>query len=144
MDRITNLSEVNDALERLGYEPTLNEESVSLTVGQFPTVLTQNDDGDLVISCQLLTLGEIDQERLTEFAFSALDVNTRIRPFALSVITEHDDPSITEDESYPVILTNSVPMCDLQESEVEKAMDSLRAALEGSRFALEAGQPQPV
>lgn len=146
---ISNLAEVHEALQDLAYPAELHPEAVitwPIKRGTFPVIVTINTRSELVISCQIAKLGAIQEDRLTEFAFAALDANSRLSPFAISIITEADSPmpankDENEEKNYPIVLVDNIPLGDLSKDELRKAFESLHAALIGSREVLEAGMP---
>ena len=127
---LSTLPEVAEALTALGYEAQITPDAVHAAVGgaesPFPTVLTVDDGGSLAITCRLARLGDVaDLER---FLFVALDLNTRILPYAVGILTEADGQEGSEDD-WPLVLCNSVPLGDLSAGELAAAMDSLLQAL---------------
>ena len=150
---INNLAEVHEALQDLAYVSDLHPEAVLAKVGNFPVVVTINGKGELVISCQIAKLGAIREDRLTEFAFAALDANSRLSPFAISIITEDDSDDHcvechgcepAEEMDYPIVLVDNIPLGDLSKDELKKAFESLHSALLGCREVLETGISAPA
>ncbi len=143
MLKISNLQQVCDALEELGYDVKLRENAVYVAVGgtekPFVAVLTINDQGELVINCQVAKLGDIREEDIPTVQFCLLDANTRIRPFAFGILTASDDPEYDVAENYPIVLTDSLPLGDLSTAELAAAMDSLLVAVQSSGEALRLG-----
>lgn len=141
---LSTLIQIHESLQKLGYEVELRQESVLAKIDSFPVVITINSLSDVVISCQIATMSDIAEDRLGEFAFAALDANTRIRPYAFGIITGLDNPETDEDESdYPIVLTDCLPLGDFSEDELAKSMQALVSALMNSRQVLEVGI-QPV
>lgn len=138
--KIETLVDVHAQLTDLGYEADLHPDAVFSKVGQFPVVLTINMKSELVINCQLATLGQIQEDKLTEFAFAALDANSRLSPFALCLITEADTPELAE-EDFPIVLLDNIPLGDFSKDELRKAFEALHGALINSRNVLEVGMP---
>jgi hypothetical protein len=141
---ITNLTQVAEALESVGYEAICHDDAVHTKVGgtqnPFTAVLTINADRNvLVITCQLAKLGDIPEENISTFAVAALDANSRISPFAFATLTASDNPDLDEPQQWPVVLTDSLPLGDLSGGELEAAMDSLWSALAEGRDVLQAG-----
>lgn len=141
--KINTLEQVAQGLISLGYEVEPQESSVFVKVGgsgkPFTAVMTINEKRELVITCQLAKLGDFEEENLPKVLLSALDANTRTRPFALAAITDADDPQLDQEEKWPLVLTNSVPLGDFSSEELKAAMDALWQALVTSREVLEAG-----
>ena len=143
---MSNLPQILEGLEDAGYVAKQEEDAILVRLdGGIPAVLTVDDD-ELHITCQLATLGELREENSLEFAFAALDVNSRISPFAISLITERDDASLTDASEYVVTLVDTIPLGDFEQSELMSAMQSLLTALIGCKEVLEVGcrEPQPV
>lgn len=147
---INNLAEVHEALQDLAYVSDLHPEAVLAKVGSFPVVVTINGKGELVISCQIAKLGAIQEDRLTEFAFAALDANSRLSPFAISILTEDDgctcccSDETAEEMDYPIVLVDNIPLGDLSKDELKKAFESLYTAIIGCREVLESGISAPA
>lgn len=144
MSQIDNLDAVADALEAGGYEVQQLEGSVSTAVGgadaPFVAVLTINEErNELVINCQVATLGDIPDKNVAEFAIACLDANSRIRPFAFATLTATDNPALDNPDKWPIVLTDSVPLGDLSDTELQAAMDNLWAALVSGADVLRIG-----
>jgi hypothetical protein len=141
--KINTLEQAAQGLVTLGYDVEPRESSVFVKVGgsgkPFTAVMTINEKRELVITCQLAKLGDFKEENLPNVLLAALDANTRTRPFALAAITDADDPQLDQEEKWPLVLTNSVPLGDLSTGELKAAMDALWQALVTSREVLEAG-----
>lgn len=136
-----NLAQIQQGLEDAGYVSRHNTEDDVVVIqldGGIPAVLLIEHD-QLSITAQVCTLGELREENLATFAMAALDANSRISPFAFSLITERDDPSITNPAEYAVTLVDHIPLGDFEQPELEAAMQSLITALVGSREVIEAG-----
>jgi len=141
---MNNLPQILEGLESAGYVARHEGDAILVRLdGGIPAVLMVEDD-KLVITCQLATLGELREENMLEFSFAALDANSRISPFAISIITERDDPSIESTDEYVVTLVDSIPLGDFEQTELDSAMQSLLTALVGSREVLEAGMREPA
>jgi hypothetical protein len=91
----------------------------------------------------LATLGELREANMVEFMTAALDVNSRISPFAVSLLTERDDPTIDKPEEYVVTLVDTVPLGDFEQSELEYLMQSLLTALISCKEIIEVGCREP-
>ena len=145
MEKLDTLEQVAEALTALGYEAELqNDGAVFVKVGgsekPFTLILTtDNAGGELVFTCQLGTMGDIQDEKAADFMLAALDANTITRPYAFAIISDSDDPSLDDEEQWPIILTDTVPLGDLSADELNAAMDSLWAALAAARPVLETG-----
>ena len=146
MGNINTLEQVADILETLGYEVELHAHSVLTKIGgsenPFFAVLTIAEASkELIITCQLATLGDINENEdgLLKFTISALDVNTSIRPFAFAIISDTDDSALDNEQQWPIVLTDSLPLGDLSERELEAGMRSLLAALAASSDVLRIG-----
>jgi hypothetical protein len=143
---MSNLAEIQQGLEDLGFVSEYKVEDNLIVVsldGGIPAVLMIENES-LSITAQLCTFGELREENLTVFAMAALDANSRISPFAISLITERDDPSITDPSEYVVTLVDHIPLGDFESSELAAAMQSLLTALVGCREVVEAGCAEPV
>jgi hypothetical protein len=145
---LSTLSQICEALEDRAYNCRIVGDAVVVMFGSdaapFPVVLTVNGKNELVVTCQLAELGDIDEEKATEFAFSALDINSRISPYAVAIITSGDDPELAEAD-FPIILQDNIPLGDLCEEELESAMQSLSAAIVGCHDLLAGflSEPEP-
>jgi hypothetical protein len=141
-----NLAQIHEGLQNAGYvaKHDLENDVVIISLdGGIPAVLMV-ENNQLSITAQICTLGELQEDNLLTFAMAALDANSRISPFAFSLITERDDPSITEPSEYAVTLVDHIPLGDFEQPELESAMQSLLTALVGSREAIQAGCEEPV
>lgn len=127
---LNTLPEIADALTVLGYEAQLSDNAVLVGVGAaatpFPTVLTLDGQGSLAITCRLARFGNVRD--LDKFLFLALDLNTRIMPYAVGLLTDADGQEGSE-EDWPLVLCNSIPLGDLSAAELASAMDTLLRAL---------------
>jgi len=132
---VANLVDVERVLESHGYNVTLNENSVMVSVGNekapFPCVIVM-DDVNLTVSCEIATWGDmvkrIGPKESEDFFLSLLDMNSQILPYAFSVLTDIDGEDEDRDE-WPVVLIDSIPVGDISENELLSAMTSLNAAL---------------
>jgi hypothetical protein len=144
-EKIETLEQVAEVLVAQGYAPRLEDgQAVMLDVGgthqPFAAVITKDDaSAELVITCQLAELGDIDEERSAQFMLGALDANTAIRPYAFAVISDTDDAAFAEAEKWPIVLTSSVPIGDLSEGELCVALDGLWNALSAAGPVLKLG-----
>jgi hypothetical protein len=143
MDNILTLSDVRETLALLGYQATLNENSVVVRVGglkkPFPAVITHNKlTNHFQISCMVTKLGSMPEEKIPAFALAALDANSRIAPFAYALLTDSDDPKKDKPEEWQVVLMHSVPIGDFSRGELESAMKSLLTALVDSKNVMNA------
>ena len=140
---INSLETILLFLENRGYEATLTENAVLTRVGSFPTVITIDDvdgdgDPDIKITTQLTTLGQIREDRVPAFLTAALDLNTRILPFAVATLTAEDGED-SDPSTFPVVLIDSIPVGDVSEEEFDSAFGSLLQAILGTRQLLEIG-----
>ncbi len=141
--KMGSLEQVAQGLASLGYEAELQEGSIFAKIGgtekPFTALLTKDERGELVITCQLAKLGDLREEDLPKVFLAALDANTKTRPYALAIISDADDATLDKEEEWPLVLTDSVPLGDLSSEELKAAMDNLLSALITSRDVLEAG-----
>ena len=89
------------------------------------------DEGQnqVIINCQIARMGDIKEEELSHVLFSLLDYNTIVRPYAFAVISAAEDPDLDNEETWPVVLTDSLPLGDLSSEEVIASVESLWSAL---------------
>ena len=149
MAKIDSLEKVADALEASGYEPEAQNGAVSIGVGgsenPFVAVITLNDaTSELVVTCQVAKLGDIDDDMVMEFCVACLDINTQIRPYAFATITASDNPDLDDPDSWPIVLTDSLPIGDLSDEELTTSIDSLWSALVAGAEVLRIGIGQGV
>ncbi len=126
---LETLNQIAGALENFGYEVQESENGVACKVGKLVSVLTIDSNNQLNITCQIAKASDIaDAEK---FALVALDANTRILPYSIAMITANDNPDeySDEDADCPVVLIDSIPLGNLSESELDRAMNSLLEAL---------------
>lgn len=142
-DILESIEDVDSALEELGYETIKHSDSIHVAMGSsdhpFVSVMVRNFQGDLVITCQVAKMGDLDEDKIPEVQLMLLDANTRIRPYAFGIITSSDNPELDDAADFPIVLTDSIPMIDLCKEELESSMDSLLAALQTSSEALRVG-----
>lgn len=142
MTNLNNLQEIFNSLQNLGFEAVLNDGFIAVKIGTsenpFTAVLNISGDNNLAVTCQITTLGRIKNQQ--EFFLACLDANTltRFQPFAFGIITNNDADDDNHN-NWPIVLTDTVPLGDFQESELESAMDSLLSALLGTREILAVG-----
>jgi len=74
-------------------------------------------------------MGDIKEEEMSKVLFALLDYNTMIRPYAFAVISVAEDPGLDDEEKWPIVLTDSLPLGDLSTEEVTAAVESLWSAL---------------
>lgn len=143
---MNNLPQIQQGLENAGYVAKQEDDVIQVRLdGGIPAVLMIVED-QLQITCQLATLGELREDNALEFAYAALDANSRISPYAISLITERDDPSIEDTSEYVITLVDSIPLGDFEQTELVSAMQSLLTALVGCREVMEVGckEPEPA
>jgi len=102
---------------------------LEILCGKLVAVLTIDSKNQLNITCQIAKASDItDAEK---FATIALDANSRILPYSIAMITANDNPDeYSEKEAdCPVVLIDSIPLGNLSETELNKAMNSLLEAL---------------
>ncbi len=146
MAKIENLLHVAEALEELGYAVNSNEDAVHVAIGgtekPFVAVLTISERGELVVTSQIATLGDLNEDDIPTVQFGLLDANTRVRPFAFAIITSADNPDIADAADFPIVVTDSLPIGDLCKAELAAEMDGLLFALNSSGEALRSGLPK--
>ncbi len=134
---MNNLPQIKETAERLGYKAVLTDDALIVRIGNFPTFLTI-DQGRLCINCKIARAGDVPESNQAAFATSALDANTRLSPYAIAMITDIDDPSCEGlEEDWPIVLTDTIPLGDFEESELRAALVDLQAALVGSKEVLQ-------
>ena len=79
-----------------------------------------------------------------EFCVACLDINTQIRPYAFATITASDNPDLDDPDSWPIVLTDSLPIGDLSDEELTTSIDSLWSALVAGAEVLRIGIGQGV
>lgn len=136
--KITNLEDLADQLNSLGYVATSYNDFVSCQIGgsnnPFMVVFTIDDEKKRIkINCQITKFGNIKEENLTNFAIACLDINSRIVPFAFATMTDEESHEDIEPEEWPVVLTDSVSMEDFSVVELKSEMNSLLTAIMSSR-----------
>lgn len=127
-------------LESRGYTPRISGESVLLPIGGTDAPYTAAftfKNGELQITCQLALLGEFPEDRVPHLCLAALDANMQISPFAFAVIGSSEGE--VDLERCPLVLTDTMLTCDLNEDEVAFAVDKLLEALTFSHDILKLG-----
>jgi hypothetical protein len=138
MSDIFNLAQLHEALQQLGYQSSLRENSVAVKVGgrqrPFVAVITHHAvTRQFRFTCLVARLGDVPEKNLAAFALAAMEANVRVAPFAYGLITDSDDPKEDDEEEWPVVLVHSVPIGDFSSRELSASMQSLVAALIDSR-----------
>lgn len=145
VDKITTLEQVAAVLENQGYAVRLEAGgAVMLDVSgadhPFVAVVTKNEESSqFVVTCQVATLGDLNEELSAQFMLAALDANTVLRPYAFAVVSDSDDPALDAPEKWPIVLTSSMPIGDFSEAELITAMDDLWEALTTASPVLKLG-----
>jgi len=143
--KLGTMQEIIDAIQGFGYTATLQEGVGFMTIHKSgkkfnPVLMTEGEKGKekLVITCQIAKQGDIDEHNLLECMTALLDINTRIHPFAIGLITSADNPELDgkEDES-PIVLISSVAVGDLCVDELKVQIEDLRVALTSSLKVLD-------
>lgn len=136
MKKLDNLQQISEALEELGYQVKFSTEAIHIAIGgttnPFLAVATVNDRNELVITCKVAKLGDLEEEKIPEIEFLLLDANTQIRPYAFGIISSNDNPDMIDAAEFPIILTDSLPLGDLCKEELSCSLDGLLMALESS------------
>lgn len=129
-----------EMLQDLSYDSRKEGQSIQVAIplnGKvFPAIVTIDDsEKNVVVSCQLCTLGQISETDLAAAAFSALSLNAEIHPFALALLNDNE---VDIDKSDPIVLIDSKPLTgssrefvviNFEKSDMENMMSSLLRAL---------------
>jgi len=134
MKNILSLEQIEEVLESAGYETLRDENGVVMKIGgksaPFTAVFTIDEgQNQIIINCQIARMGDIKEEEMPHVLFALLDYNTMIRPYAFAVISATEDPDLDEEEDWPIVLTDSLPLGDLSSEELITAVESLWSAL---------------
>jgi hypothetical protein len=134
MKNISNLEQIEAVLESAGYETIRDKEGVLMKIGgksiPFTSVFTIDEaQNQIIINCQIATVGDIKEEEMSNVLFTLLDYNTMIRPYAFAVISATEDPGLDDEEKWPIVLTDSLPLGDLSDQELIASVESLWSAL---------------
>ena len=134
MKNISSLEEIEDVLESAGYETIRDEDGVLMKIGgksvPFTSVFTiDGSQKQVIINCQIARMGDIKEEEMPKVLFTLLDYNTLVRPYAFAVISAAEDPGLDDEETWPIVLTDSLPLGDLSSEELLSSVESLWSAL---------------
>ncbi len=134
MNNISNLEQIEAVLESSGYETVRDDDGVVMKIGgtsvPFTSVFTIDEvQNQVIINCQIARMGDIKEEELPKVLFSLLDYNTIIRPYAFAVISATENPDLDDEEKWPIVLTDSLPLGDLSDIELIASVESLWSAL---------------
>lgn len=134
MNNISSLEQIEEVLESAGYEAFRDEEGVVMKIGgrsaPFTSVFTIDEGrSQVIINCQIARMGDIKEEEISHVLFSLLDYNSMVRPYAFAVISSAEDPDLDDEASWPVVLTDSLPLGDLSPGEIIASVESLWSAL---------------
>ncbi|MEK0445135.1 MAG: hypothetical protein RLZZ399_456 [Verrucomicrobiota bacterium] len=127
-------------LETRGYASRISGDSVVFPLGMGEdsyTVAFAFGGGQLSITCQLALLGDFPEERLPSLSLAALDANMQVSPYAFAVIGAAEGEA--DLEGCPLVLTDTLPLSDLSEAELDFALDKLFEAIALSRDVLQLG-----
>jgi hypothetical protein len=138
---ITTPAQLNEYLEKQGYDPQVSAGSVFVPIGgaeaPYTAAFTFHKAGQLQITCQLALLGEFAEAELGKLALAALDANMQISPYAFAVIgAAEGDVDI---KNCPLVLIDTLATADLNEVEIGYTLDRLLQALTFSRGILKLG-----
>ena len=137
-DAIDGIEELSTTLEELGYEIVNHDSFVTVNVQGFPATIHKVGES-LEITCKIATLGYVLESKHEEFAMACLDLNSRILPYAVALLSDVDDDSLSGPEHWPIVLIDSIPLGDLSIDELSKEMDGLCQAILSSKQVLEIG-----
>ena len=134
MKNISSLEQIEEVLESAGYETIRNNEGVVMKIGgksiPFTSVFTiDKGHNQVIINCQIARMGDIKEEEMSNVLFTLLDYNTMIRPYAFAIISATEDPDLDDEEKWPIVLTDSLPLGDLSDQEILASVESLWSAL---------------
>jgi len=139
---LNTIEAISEILVTLGYEVNLGKTFIAVKLGSsknpFTAVLSINEN-HLNITCQFARLGAIKNKYAFFLACLDANVNPSISPYAFGIITDSEDPANDNDNEWPIVLTNTIPLGAFQASELESAMDSLLRALQSSRTVIAVG-----
>jgi len=134
MKNISSLEQIEGILESAGYETMRDEEGVVMKIGgksvPFTAVFTIDEGhSQVIINCQIAKMGDIKEAEISNVLFTLLDYNTMIRPYAFAVISAAEEPGLDNEELWPIVLTDSLPLGDLSSEELLASVESLWSAL---------------
>ncbi len=134
MKNISSLEQIEEILESAGYETIRTTDGVVMKIGgksvPFTSVFTIDEkQNQVIINCQIAMMGDIKEEEIPNVLFTLLDYNTMIRPYAFAVISATEDPGLDDEEKWPIVLTDSLPLGDLSSDEIIASVESLWSAL---------------
>ena len=132
-----------ECLQRLGFNVKIQGEVLNLRISldvkcedpkiaafvlKVPVVLSITD-GVLEIDAGIYKLGDIDDHLREEFFITCLDLNSRIKPFAVALLSGTDDSAVVDEDEWPLILTTAFLVNDLSEEGVSYFMTTLESSL---------------
>jgi hypothetical protein len=137
MKNIASLEQIHEVLESAGYETIRDDDGVMMKIGgksaPFTSVFTIDEtQNQLIINCQIASMGDIKEDEMSNVLFTLLDYNTMVRPYAFAVISSADgsNGSGADDEGlWPIVLTDSLAIGDLCSDELIASVESLWSAL---------------
>ena len=139
---ITTPAQLNEYLEKQGYDPQVSNDSVFVPIGgseaPYTAAFTFQKGGQLQITCQLALLGEFAESELAKLALAALDANMQISPYAFAIIGASEGAEV-DIHKCPLVLIDTLATSDLNEVEVGYTLDRLLQALTFSRGILKLG-----
>ncbi len=134
MKNISSLEQIEEILESAGYETIRTTDGVVMKIGgksvPFTSVFTIDEkQNQVIINCQIAMMGDIKEEEIPNVLFTLLDYNTMIRPYAFAIISAIEDSGLDDEEKWPIVLTDSLPLGDLSSDEIIASVESLWSAL---------------
>lgn len=139
---ITTPAQLNEYLEKQGYDPQVSSDSVFVPIGgheaPYTAAFTFIKSGHLQVTCQLALLGDFEESELGKLSLAALDANMQISPYAFAVIGAAEGSEV-DIKKCPVVLIDTLLTADLNEVEVGYSLDRLLQALTFSRGILKLG-----
>ena len=134
MKNISSLAQIEEILESAGYETIRTQDGVVMKIGgksvPFTSVFTiDKEQNQVIINCQIAMIGDIKEEEMSNVLFTLLDYNTMVRPYAFAVISATENPDLDDEEKWPIVLTDSLPLGDLSSDEIIASVESLWSAL---------------
>tara|TARA_Y100000310_G_scaffold56232_1_gene51663 strand:+ start:56002 stop:56448 length:447 start_codon:yes stop_codon:yes gene_type:complete len=122
---------ITETLESLGYTPEVQNDVITFCTGGEGcpfTVAMMADEVDVTITCQVAKKGDIADSKEIEFLWIAMDTNSMILPYSITLLSDSDGEESDEND-WPIVLIDSVPVGNLSAEEVEYAVDKLNEAL---------------
>ena len=143
---LETLAQIKEKLEERAYTTMMDQDgdalfvTIEVTDDPWEAILTVQEGVKgpvLDITCNIATIGElasdgkggVDENRAQEILAKCCEAFSRTKPVGFTLLTAQDLDDDLPESDYPVVLTDTVQMGDLNEVELFAEFESIEAAL---------------